>query len=165
MDKWVVFCCGQRYAEEIAKVSEDQLSSWEGLQRVRPLFDPYRTASCSALDQAIAMEYSMGLENVTDPYHVGVIRTALNKHLPACYPNIHDEVVQSFKDVLALHGDGRPIHLVPGYVVHLFIFHMYADWKAVPAMNTTLRVVCRVSNRLLSVSLYVRFNKRVMMVI
>ena len=54
------------------------------------------------------MEYSLGPENVTDPYHIGVIRTALNRNLAACYPNIHEEVVQSFKDVLALDGDGEP---------------------------------------------------------
>ena len=54
------------------------------------------------------MEYSLGPENVTDPYHIGVIRIALNRNLAACYPNIQDEVVQSFKDVLALDGDGKP---------------------------------------------------------
>ena len=58
------------------------------------------------IDQALAMEYSLGPEIVTDPYHIDVIRTALNHNLAACYLNIQEEVVQSFKDMLALNGDG-----------------------------------------------------------
>jgi hypothetical protein len=53
------------------------------------------------------MEHSLGLENVTDPFPAGVIRTALNRNLAACYPDIQDEVVQSFSDVLALDGSGK----------------------------------------------------------
>ena len=53
------------------------------------------------------MEHSLGLENVTDPFPAGVIRTALNRNFAACYPDIHDEVVQSFTDVLALDGSGE----------------------------------------------------------
>jgi hypothetical protein len=48
----------------VAKAPEDQLSSWDGLQRVRPLFAPCRTASYAFLEHVIAMEYSMGHENV-----------------------------------------------------------------------------------------------------
>ena len=62
----------------------------------------------SIINQANAMEYSFGPEIVTDPYHITVIRIALNRNLAACYSNIQEEVVQSFTDVLALDGDGKP---------------------------------------------------------
>ena len=57
-----------------------------------------------------------------------MIRTVLSKKLAACFPDIHDEIVQSFEDVLALEDNG--------------------EWKAVPAMTTMLPIVCRTSNRL-----------------
>jgi hypothetical protein len=58
------------------------------------------------IDQAVAMEHSLGPEVVVDPYHIGVIRAALNRNLASCYPDIQDEVVQSFAEVLALDGQG-----------------------------------------------------------
>ena len=54
------------------------------------------------------MEYSLGPEIITNPYHITIIWTALNCNLAACYPNIQEEVVQSFKNVLALDSDGEP---------------------------------------------------------
>ena len=36
MDKWMVFCCGQRYVEEISKAGDDQFSNWKALQQVSP---------------------------------------------------------------------------------------------------------------------------------
>jgi hypothetical protein len=91
------------------------------------------------------MEHSLGLENVTDPFPAGVIRSTLNRNFAACYPDIHDEVVQSFSDVLALDGSGEPRAFHLSSHISLTI---KTDWKAVPAMNTMLRIVCRVSNRL-----------------
>jgi hypothetical protein len=53
------------------------------------------------------MDYTLGLENGTDPYPVGLIRTRLNRNLAASYPVIHEEIVQSFDDLLALDGNGE----------------------------------------------------------
>jgi hypothetical protein len=80
------------------------------------------------IGQLAALKYTFGEEVITDPYHIPMIRTVLNKKLAACFPDIHDEIVQSFEDVLALEGNG--------------------EWKAVPALTTMLRIVCRTSNRL-----------------
>jgi hypothetical protein len=94
--------------------------------------------------QAISLEYSLGHENLVDPFPIGVIRTTLNRNLAACYPNIQDEVVHAFTDVLALDGSGEIGHLNP--LTHSFDCN--TDWKALPAMDTVLRMICRVSNRL-----------------
>jgi hypothetical protein len=52
------------------------------------------------------MEYSLGHENVVDPFHITVTRIAVNRNLGICYPGIQDEIVRAFSDVLALDGDG-----------------------------------------------------------
>jgi len=52
------------------------------------------------------MEYTFGEEVVADPYHILMIRTPLNKNLGVCFPDVRDEIVQSFDDVLALEGNG-----------------------------------------------------------
>lgn len=57
--------------------------------------------------QLAAIEYTFGKEVVDSPYHVPVVRTALNRNLGALIPNIRDEIVQSFEDVLALEGNGK----------------------------------------------------------
>ena len=95
------------------------------------------------MSQGIAMEYTLGPESAGDLYHVGVIRAALNRNWAACFPDIQDEVVRSFNDILVLDGDGRP-----GLVRSALCTHVLLDWKAVPAMDTMLRLACRVSNRL-----------------
>ena len=92
------------------------------------------------------MEYSLGSEIVTDPYNIAVIRTSLNRNLAACYPNIQDEVVQSFKDVLSLDGDGEP-RTIRLHRPLTCLCDICTEWKAVPAMKTVLRIVCTVSNR------------------
>jgi hypothetical protein len=123
MDQWMVFCCGQRYTEEIAKASDDQLSNWKAIEQVSAtsiLLDNNQLSWM--INQALAMEYSLGPEIVAHPYHIDVIRTALNHNLAACYPIIQEEVAQSFEGVLALDGNGEnhlatsSSHLVLRYV-------------------------------------------------
>jgi hypothetical protein len=53
------------------------------------------------------MDHTLGSENATDPFPIGLIQTRLSHNFAACYPVIHDEVVQSFNDLLALDGSGE----------------------------------------------------------
>src|SRR5438552_600253 len=82
------------------------------------------------------MEYSLGEEIVADQYHTGVIRGALNRNLPLCYPSIQEEVVQS---------ETVCQHFLTCYVRNFL--HTYTDQKAVPTMVTMLHIICREGNR------------------
>ena len=57
------------------------------------------------------MKLSLGEETFADPYHIPVIRTALTKNIAAKFPDMRDEIVESFQDVLALDDNGASIFL------------------------------------------------------
>jgi hypothetical protein len=56
------------------------------------------------------MKLSLGEETFGDPYHIPVIRTALTKNIPAKFPEMRDEIVQSFRDTLAVDDSGAIIY-------------------------------------------------------
>jgi hypothetical protein len=41
-----------------------------------------------------------------DPYHVAVVRGLLTRHLGICFPDIYDEVVAAFSDLIPV-TDGK----------------------------------------------------------
>ncbi|KAJ7100090.1 cytochrome P450 [Mycena belliarum] len=73
------------------------------------------------------LEHTLGYEQHHDPFQVPVVRTTLTRNIGVCFPLVHDEVVAAFEDLVPVKG---------------------AEWTAVPAMQTILPVVSRVSNRL-----------------
>jgi hypothetical protein len=94
--------------------------------------------------QIVAMRYTFGDELVYDPYHVPVIRTTLNRNLGVCFPDIQDEIVHAFDDILALKGNGR----LRVFAAMDISSYSPTEWKSIPAMDAMLRIVCRASNRL-----------------
>jgi hypothetical protein len=42
-----------------------------------------------------------------DPYHVAVVRVPLTRHLGICFPDIYDEVVTAFSDLIPV-TNGKP---------------------------------------------------------
>ena len=52
------------------------------------------------------MPYTLGQDILDDAYHVGVIRHILPRNLAACFPDIFDELQQSFEANLVLTGSG-----------------------------------------------------------
>ena len=95
------------------------------------------------ISQIVALRYTFGDEVIADPYHVPMIRNTLNKNLAACFPEIREEIVQAFDEVLALEGNGMSF---VGWSTNSYLYKI--EWKAVPAMTTALTIVCRASNRL-----------------
>ncbi|KAJ7936088.1 cytochrome P450 [Mycena leptocephala] len=80
-----------------------------------------------AINEIFQIDYTMGADLRTDPYHVGVIRGALTRNLARQFGDVRDEVSCAFDDVLALEG---------------------AEWKEIPVYAAMLDIVCRTSNRL-----------------
>jgi len=64
---------------------------------------------------------------VHNPYHVLAIRGSLTRNLSRCFPEVRDEIVNAFDDVLALEGE---------------------EWKLIKVLPATMQVVGRTSNRL-----------------
>ncbi|KAJ7631832.1 cytochrome P450 [Mycena polygramma] len=79
-----------------------------------------------SFNELFHMELTMGYEQIHDPYHVGVVRGTLTRNIDACFPIIRDEVVEAFNDLVPAKTD---------------------EWTSLPAMQTVLPIISRVSNR------------------
>ncbi|KAJ7438633.1 cytochrome P450 [Mycena galericulata] len=72
-------------------------------------------------------DYTVGPEITANPYHTVVIRGSLTRNLVRCFPQVRDEIVHAFDDVLALEDKG---------------------WKCVDVVPSVMKLVARTSNRL-----------------
>lgn len=61
--------------------------------------------------QILQADYTLGREVLQNPYHVSILRSQLTRSLGVLYPEIRDEIITTFDDVLDLKGNGE--HLVP----------------------------------------------------
>ncbi|KAJ6487829.1 cytochrome P450 [Mycena sanguinolenta] len=103
---------------------------WLVLLNGRTLIDDFRKADDSlsvaeATNSTLHLEHTMGHEQHHDSYQIAVIRSAMTRNIGACFPVIRGEVVAAFEDLIPAKD----------------------DWISVPAMQTILPIVSRVSNR------------------
>ncbi|KZO94407.1 cytochrome P450 [Calocera viscosa TUFC12733] len=100
----------------------------------RELFEDMRKARDDSLsfreevNEAVAIEYTIGKELADNPWHTSVIRKQMTQNLGAKFPEIYDEISQAFMDELEVADSGA--------------------WTPINAYNVILHVVCRASNRL-----------------
>ncbi|KAJ7870824.1 cytochrome P450, partial [Mycena olivaceomarginata] len=106
--RWDYVVCGPKLIKDIAGAPENVISFTAGVEEVRANF-------------------TMGRAITKNPYHHHAIRTTLTRNLHACFPEVRDEIVCAFNDVLQLQG---------------------SDWKTLPVLPTMMAIVARVSNRL-----------------
>ncbi|KIK81320.1 hypothetical protein PAXRUDRAFT_15298 [Paxillus rubicundulus Ve08.2h10] len=107
--RWTVIGSGPQFVEDLRKASDDELSFME------------------ATNDNLNIEYTLGHDVHYNPYHVAIIRSQLTRNLEILFPNIRDEVVTAFGEILDLPGN---------------------EWKSVPAFQTVQEVVCRTTNRI-----------------
>nr|BAL05092.1 cytochrome P450 [Phanerodontia chrysosporium] len=107
LNRWTVVVTSPSLVEELRKAPEDVLSFHEGIR------------------YSLRLDYTFGREAVEHEYHIPVIRTQLTRHLTPLFADIHDEIVQSFTD------------LVPPS----------DTWTSVRVVPTVMQVVSRTSNR------------------
>ena len=55
--------------------------------------------------------YTFGPGMHENPYHINVVRQPLNRNLSRCFPDLHNEFVQAFGDILALKEHGNQASL------------------------------------------------------
>ncbi|KAJ7489663.1 cytochrome P450 [Mycena galericulata] len=105
--RWEFVVCGPNLVNELGNAPEDVLSFREGVEEVPRI----------TIGRAIG----------DNPYHQRAIRTSLTRNLHRCFPDVRDEIICAFDDVLQLDG---------------------AEWKTLPVLPIMMAVVARVSNRL-----------------
>jgi hypothetical protein len=52
------------------------------------------------MDQLLQMEYTIGHEQHYDPYHIVVVRNPMTRNIGVCFPDIRNEVVAAFEDLV-----------------------------------------------------------------
>ncbi|KAI6028873.1 cytochrome P450 [Pisolithus orientalis] len=80
-----------------------------------------------AADNAFRTEYTFGL-NINDDYHLPLIRLTLSRNLPVLYADLRDEIVAACNEYLDL---------------------KHNEWKTISAVQATLKIASRASNRIL----------------
>ncbi|KAI6013619.1 hypothetical protein BKA83DRAFT_4063047, partial [Pisolithus microcarpus] len=106
LNRWIVVI-GRRHLEDIKKSTDDELSLIE------------------AANDSAKVDYLIGPEIKSNPYHISVARIHLTRNLGLYYPDIKDEVHAAFEGLLDLKDNA---------------------WKSVPAVETVREIVCRASN-------------------
>ncbi|KAJ7030452.1 cytochrome P450 [Mycena alexandri] len=82
-----------------------------------------------AAEELLQLHHLVGRQFCDETYHIAAIKTSLNQNLADILPNLVDEVVCGYIDVLDSQlGSGH-------------------DWKPVRALDTFTRIICRSSNR------------------
>ncbi|KAJ7445901.1 cytochrome P450 [Mycena latifolia] len=107
--RWDYIANGTQHLAEIASAPEHILSFNAGVA------------------DSLQSDYTMGQEITTNPYHAAAIRGSLTRNLARCFPEVRDEIVHAFDDVLALNDK---------------------EWKQLHVLPSIMQVVARTSNRL-----------------
>jgi len=107
--RWEYVVCGPKLVKELAGAPEHIVSFHEGVE------------------ESIQAKFTMGRELSENQYHLNAVRTSLTRNLHACFPNVRDEIVCAFNDVLQLRE---------------------SEWKSVTVLPAVMAIVARVSNRL-----------------
>ncbi|KAJ7333990.1 cytochrome P450 [Mycena albidolilacea] len=106
---WEYIVCGPKLVKEVGNTPESVLSFYAGV------------------DEMTQTKYTLGRSISEDPYHQLTVRSSLTRNLHTCFPDVRDEIVCAFDDVLQLQG---------------------SEWKPLPVLPTMMNIVSRVSNRL-----------------
>ncbi|KAF7367730.1 hypothetical protein MSAN_00836900 [Mycena sanguinolenta] len=107
--RWEYVVCGPKLIKDVAGAPEHVVSFAEGAE------------------ENVQMKFTMGREIVENHYHMDLVRTTLTRNLHKCFPDVRDEIICAFDDVLELEG---------------------SEWKSYPVLPTMMTIVARVSNRL-----------------
>ena len=142
--RWIVILSNREHLEELAKASDDEFSFKEAINDVRHHSLPLKLSLFQRLLQKIQVEHTLGPHIHHNPYHLAVLRLHLTRNLEALYPEIRDEIVTSFAEVLDLTENGEQFRLTSFY--HSLIWK-YLEWKSVPALGVIQKIVCRATNR------------------
>ncbi|THG96485.1 hypothetical protein EW026_g5347 [Hermanssonia centrifuga] len=119
----------QKHKGGIFKIPE--FTCWHLIVTGPKLIDELRKAPDSqfsfedAVRETLHIEWTLGPSVAHNMYHVPLVRNQLTRNIGALFPEIRDEIVAAFSDIIPVAD----------------------DWVKVPALKTMMQVVGRVSNR------------------
>ncbi|KAF7367742.1 hypothetical protein MSAN_00838100 [Mycena sanguinolenta] len=86
--RWEYVVCGPKLIKDIAGAPEHAVSFAEGVE------------------ETVQAKFTMGRELAENNYHLDLVRTTLTRNLHNCFPDVRDEIICAFDDVLQLQGSG-----------------------------------------------------------
>ena len=104
---WMIILSDRKHIEELRRAPDDELSFMEAFIDVSnyPVLLELTRIECSR--KQFNSRYTMGDEVHDIPYHIAVVRSQLTRNIGKMYPEIRDEVVTAFDEVLDLRGHGE----------------------------------------------------------
>jgi hypothetical protein len=112
--RWMVVVSGPQFVEDVRKASDEELSFMEASNEVsNSLFLP-RWVLSEGDPQDLKLEYTVGHDTYHNTYHVPILRSQLTRNLGILYPDIRDEIVTAFDEILDLRCNGEPGSVVIG---------------------------------------------------
>ena len=96
----------REHVEELVRAPEEELSFLEANNDVSSYF-LLRLARTEYSRQRLNTRCTLG-DDVHDwPYHIGAIRNHLTRNIATLYPEIRDEIVTAFDELLDLTGESE----------------------------------------------------------
>ncbi|KAJ7585059.1 cytochrome P450 [Mycena floridula] len=111
MGQWVVLAQAKMHILDIIRAPEEVLSME------------------AAAEDLLQLQHTVGAQFCTESYHIAAIRTSLNQNLAAILPDIIDEIVCGFDEVIGPQCGNRD------------------GWFSIDVMETFSRIISRASNR------------------
>ncbi|KAJ6531847.1 cytochrome P450 [Mycena capillaripes] len=112
-----------------------QVGQWVVIVKAKERVKDFYNAPEEVLSMEVAAEELLQLHQLVgrqfcdETYHIPAIKTSLNQNLTTILPQLVDEIVYGYKDILDSQlGDSK-------------------EWKPVRALDTFTRIICRSSNR------------------
>ena len=105
--RWTVVVSSREHVEELVRAPEDVFSFLEGSNDVSYCSILLGLACTECCRQRLNIRYVVGDEVLDWPYHPGAIRNHLTRNIATLYPEIRDEVVTAFDELLDLTGEGE----------------------------------------------------------
>lgn len=93
--------------------------------------------------QTIQTDYTLGVKIRLETFHISVVRTPLTRNLGYRFPDIKDEIITAFAELIPPTTGIDPLNLES-----VFLLSLYVEWSTVPAYQKVMNIVCRTSNRL-----------------
>ncbi|KAJ7140569.1 cytochrome P450 [Mycena crocata] len=109
LGRWNFIACGPTLVDDIARAPENVLSFSD------------------ATSEEVQGDMIFGPEIRKNPYHLPAVLSSMTRNLGRRFPDIHDEIVSAFQDVMPVEG---------------------TDWKLVSVVSPVTEIVARITSRL-----------------
>ena len=106
---WLVIVSNREQIEELRRAPDDVFSFQDATNEVGDYSFLLGLGRIECHWQRLNMNYTLGSGGADSdaPFHVSVVRSQLTRNIGTLYPQIRDEIVTAFDEVLDLKGNGE----------------------------------------------------------